>query len=47
MLVIPMAQEAEAGGSPVLRQPQYKLGTKQLSEALSLNKIQNWIGDVA
>ena len=35
------AQEAEAGGSQVQSQPQQQPGAKQLSETLSLNKIQN------
>ena len=47
MLVIPAAQEAEAGGSRVQSQPQQQQGTSQLSETLSLNKAQNRAGDAA
>ena len=47
MPVIPVAREAEAGGSQVQSQPQQKRGAEQLSETLSLNKIQNRAGDVA
>ena len=42
-----MAQEAEARELQVQSQSQQKRGAKQLSEALSLNKIQNMTGDVA
>ncbi|KAG3260536.1 hypothetical protein H1C71_015504 [Ictidomys tridecemlineatus] len=42
-----ISREAEAGGSRVQSQLQQKQGTKQLSETLSLNKIQNKPGDVA
>ncbi len=45
--VIPEAWKAEAGGSRIQSQPQQKLGPKQLSDTLSLNKTQNWAGDVA
>ena len=41
------AQEAEAEGFWVQSQAQKTWGTKQLSETLSLNKIQNRAGDVA
>ena len=47
MPVIPAAQGAKAGGSQVQSQPQRKQGPEQLSETLSLNKIQNRAGDVA
>ncbi len=41
------AREAEAGRSLVQSQPQQKQGAKQLSDTLSLNKIQNRAGDAA
>uniref|UniRef100_A0A8C6EZA0 Lysophospholipase D GDPD3 n=1 Tax=Marmota marmota marmota TaxID=9994 RepID=A0A8C6EZA0_MARMA len=49
-LVIPAAKEAEAGRSRVESQPQQQQGAKQLSETLSLNKIQKigpgmWLSD--
>ncbi len=47
MPVIPTVWETETGGLQVQSQTQQKQGTKQLSEALSLNKIQNKAGDVA
>ena len=45
--VIPATWEAKTGELLVQNQPQQKQGTKQLSETLYLNKIQNSTGDVA
>ena len=47
MPVIPAAGKAETGESQVQSQPQQKQSAKQLSETLSLNKIQNRARDVA
>ena len=44
---VPVAWEAETGEWRVQSQPLQKRGTKQLSETLSLNTIQNRAGDVA
>ncbi len=44
MSVISVAQEAETGESQVQSQPHQGQGTQQLSETLSLNKIQNQAG---
>ena len=42
--VIPVVWEAKAGGSRVQSQPQQKQDDKQLSETLTLNKVQNGLG---
>ena len=47
MPINPEARDAEGGGWQVQIQPQQKRGPKQLSETLSLNKIQNRAGDGA